>query len=182
MFNSSFTKRPNFLGNLGCRRSPRTLLQSLSLFLVPFFVRQCTYHKRICQLSTHSSQIWSPATVSDPLSSDEMLSHHPFNNTESHNLRPRSQCNSSDCSSLPLSQTSEHIKVSLSSQQLGQADEAKGQKRSERQIEEKCKHNREEYAESWCVSVLWSVMIHSPCFHLPGPPQGISEHQPKHVL
>lgn len=31
------------------------------------------------------------------------------------------------------------------------------------------------------VFMLSSLMIHSSCFHSTGPPQGISDHQPKHV-
>lgn len=44
-------------------------------------------------------------------------------------------------------------------------------------------HNREECKASCgqCVFVFSSLMIHGRCFHSTGPPQGISDHQPKHV-
>lgn len=86
-------------------------------------------------------------------------------------------------SPLPPSQMSEHIMVS---KQPGHPDEQRDKRKvgkTDKGNEEKWKHNGEECKESCvrCVFMLSSLMIHSSCFHSTGPPQGITDHQPKHV-
>lgn len=108
-----------------------------------------------------------------------MLCHHPFNHPESCDLRLLSQRN---CRvSPPLSQMSEHIRVSWSSKQ-GQSDKQNDRKwKREKKRMDKSENEIKMNVKSAVTGLLlccWWLMGH--VFIAVGP-HNASDHQPKHV-